>query len=192
MSGLIREPRLPDPPPGESGPRGDYLRQQHAALVTELRTLRRHVADLLDRPVFYAYKTATQSINDSSWTVISWDTVSVDTHGGWASSKWTPPVEGWYQVNLSVRANSLDGVAILAAGLFKNGSNIFNVAAYTPSAGATPSAQLAHLVYLNGSTDYLEFKAWQNSGVASDVRGTGDGIDTVVSAMRVFQQSSAR
>jgi hypothetical protein len=53
------------------------------------------------RILFEARRVAAQSIPNASETEIEWDTIDVDTHGGWAAgfeTDWTAPFAGWYHL----------------------------------------------------------------------------------------------
>ena len=98
----------------------------------------------------------------ATWTKITYDTESFDTNNNFASSRFTPTVAGYYQISGNLRwANSITATTIGMA-LYKNGS------AYCTVLGSSSSTPLAlcptSLMYMNGSTDYVEFYAYQNSG----------------------------
>ncbi len=61
------------------------------------------IGSLTDTKVlFRARRVAAQSIPNASQTEIDWDTVDVDTHGGWTSDfpdEWRAPFPGWYQLS---------------------------------------------------------------------------------------------
>jgi hypothetical protein len=74
-----------------------------------------------------------------------------------ANGRFTPTVAGYYHVIASVNYGS-NGVTTVAvnASVFKNGAatSIYPSAVY--SSGAYPTIQTSALVYLNGSTDYVQ------------------------------------
>jgi hypothetical protein len=46
-------------------------------------------------------QTAAQSFANGAWTAITWQSIAIDTHGGWAlanPSRYTAAVPGWYRV----------------------------------------------------------------------------------------------
>ena len=105
-------------------------------------------------PAFSAYNTSAQSVTSSTFTKITFDTKVFDTNNNFASSRFTPTVAGYYQINGLLRAT---GTAMTGAiiSIYKNGTQY----AYgsTLDAAAT-SIQLvaSEVIYFNGSTDYLE------------------------------------
>ena len=101
-------------------------------------------------PAFSAYSSNTSSaITSATDTKILFDTESFDTNNNFASSRFTPTVAGYYQINATLRANGTFTTAALI--LFKNGSN----AGYLQN-GASNIITCSSLQYMNGTTDYLE------------------------------------
>jgi hypothetical protein len=105
-------------------------------------------------PAFSYYQSVAQTLTSYVTTKITFTTSEFDTTGGmYASSRFTPTVAGYYQVNSCISmASSITGVQLI---LYKNGASykyLFNVISTTVVNGAAGSA----LVYLNGSTDYIE------------------------------------
>jgi hypothetical protein len=116
-------------------------------------------------PAFSYYQSVAQTLTSSVSTKITFTTSEFDTTGGmYASSRFTPTIAGYYQVNASLSmATSVTGVQLI---LYKNGSvykYIFNIISTTVVNSGVGSA----LVYLNGSTDYIEiygvFASGQNT-----------------------------
>ena len=122
-------------------------------------------------PAFSAYATSNQSITDSAFTKITFDTEEFDTANCFASSRFTPTVAGYYQfvgcINLAV--SSATGVTFLS--FYKNGSE-FKRGSQIPNTTGNVQPNSTALMYLNGSTDYVELYAYQNNGGA---RNTANG-----------------
>jgi hypothetical protein len=111
-------------------------------------------------PAFSAYLSADQSITNSVQTKILFDTEEFDTNNNFASSRFTPTVAGYYQINAASYCKAtLNTMAYAQISIYKNGSRykggslgfiggggVFNWQASTVSA----------VVYCNGSTDYIE------------------------------------
>jgi hypothetical protein len=123
-------------------------------------------------PAFSAYKNSgNQSITAATFTKITLDTELFDTNNNFASSTFTPTVAGYYQVNagLSTSGSTAQTRAIFM--LYKNGNPIYSlqdltIVSYRYSGGA--------VVYMNGSTDYLEIYAYINctAGIAESGLGS--------------------
>ncbi len=114
-------------------------------------------------PAFSAYLNANQSITNGVATKVNFDIEEFDTNNNFASSRFTPTVAGYYEINSSVllasAANTQTQTAIY---IYKNGS-IFKIGTSYVGGGATvnnsTNQQVSCLVNLNGSTDYIEIFA---------------------------------
>ena len=115
-------------------------------------------------PLFRASASTTQTISNNTTTKVAFDTVVYDTNSNYNTStyRWTPNIAGYYEITIDLVFN---GVAsgVFAPLLEKNGSSI---AAYdVANFGANyPSGMLTYIVYMNGTTDYVEAFIYQNSG----------------------------
>jgi hypothetical protein len=106
-------------------------------------------------PAFSAYASSAQTLNGGAATKVNFGTEEFDTNNNFASSRFTPTVAGYYQVNAQVYTGTPQSRFIVY--LLKNGAgcktgNDFSSIAYGNTMGA--------LVYMNGSTDYLEIYAY--------------------------------
>jgi hypothetical protein len=107
-------------------------------------------------PAFSAYPSATTNLVQYTATKITYGTEEWDTNSNFASSRFTPTVAGYYQVNA---ATSLASAAALTyIWVYKNGSAYKNGNLVTGSNWTIVSCQ----VYFNGSTDYIEIYVQQN------------------------------
>ena len=109
-------------------------------------------------PAFYVYNNADQSLTTSTETKITLDVETFDTNNNFASSRFTPTVAGYYQLNYGIRigGTSLTSFYIL---IFKNGTYYsVNSQANFPSGNLTQELIFggSNIVYCNGSTDYIE------------------------------------
>jgi len=110
-------------------------------------------------PAFSAYPSATTSLAQYTATKITYGTEEWDTNNNFASSRFTPTVAGYYQVNASTSmSNSAASTYIY---VYKNGSvyKSGNLISSATSSWTIVSCQ----VYLNGSTDYIEIYVQQNN-----------------------------
>jgi hypothetical protein len=105
-----------------------------------------------NQPAFSAYVSTSQSIGSATWTKITFATEEFDTNNNFASSRFTPTVAGYYQVNAQVQPNDFyTGVAVA---IYKNGS-LFKYGNFY-LASSTGGSVVSTLIYLNGTTDYIE------------------------------------
>ncbi|MEM9609922.1 MAG: hypothetical protein AAGA99_21055 [Actinomycetota bacterium] len=121
----------------------------------------------------------TYSLPDVSNVVAAFEAsdVALDSHG-WAvpaSDRVTPTIEGWYLV--TAQAQSVDVLSVGERFIFNvrvSGSARagFDIAAggTTPGvATTTPDGSVAEVLYLNGTSDYVDVAMFQNTGAALDV-----------------------
>lgn len=107
-------------------------------------------------PTFRASKNSGQSISTSTWTKIQYNVEDWDTNSNYDNAtnyRFTPTVAGYYQVDLSVEFNNVAGSYIVA--IYKNGTD-YTVAPYYAGSTGGSVPQAHALIYMNGSTDYLE------------------------------------
>jgi hypothetical protein len=116
-------------------------------------------------PAFSAYKSATQSLSGATWTKLTFDVEEFDTNNNFASSRFTPTVAGYYQINGAV--NNGSNIQTVTA-VYKNGS------AYKFGVNFSNGycSVVSVLVYCNGSTDYVELYGYFGSGAS-----TGSGLE---------------
>jgi len=113
-------------------------------------------------PAFSA-QLSTTSVPNTTWTKVTYGTENFDTNSNYASSRFTPTVAGYYQINANLRyANSIGGT-VLQMAIYKNGS-LYTLVSNGVSTGVTRALCAATLLYCNGSTDYVEIYTYQNSG----------------------------
>ena len=117
-------------------------------------------------PAFRAYANSTTTIGGSgSATKITLGGEDYDTANCFASSRFTPNVAGYYQINaaaLLAAGSGTPGAPFFAVLVYKNGA--FVLGGSHSNAADSRSSTVSDLIYLNGTTDYLELYANQFSG----------------------------
>jgi hypothetical protein len=120
--------------------------------------------DISQGPAFSAYNSIATSIPNTTNTKLENSNVEFDTASCYDAStnyRFTPNVAGHYIVTGGFTINGTSGVSTVHiyknGTVFKTGSQIDNNISYNQ---ATVSA----IVYLNGSTDYIELWGYQGSG----------------------------
>ncbi len=116
-------------------------------------------------PAVSAYRgTSNQSITSATYTKVQLNTKLFDvgsTFDATTNYRFTPNVEGYYQMLFSVNTIAASGATYMLSALYKNG-----VAAcygnYAPTVGQEGISTGAKLVYMNGTTDYLELFGLSN------------------------------
>ena len=108
-------------------------------------------------PAFSAYKTTNQSITTSTSTKITFPTEDYDTNSNFASSTFTPTVAGYYLIGAGYNPNGGGTPTRVALLFYKNGAEVKRV--FDVSTVCNEAAGSC-LVYMNGTTDYLEAYAY--------------------------------
>ncbi len=121
----------------------------------------------INGPAFSAYQSGAQSLSPNTWTKAQIATEEFDTNSNYDTSnyRFTPTVAGYYQVNGSILFNYYGGATYLVGNaVYKNGTQ-FKAGTLLPVTNQTDGAEtsLSALVYLNGSTDYIELYVLQTS-----------------------------
>jgi chemotaxis protein histidine kinase CheA len=108
-------------------------------------------------PAFSAYQSSVQTLSNLVETKITFDVEEFDTASCFASSRFTPNVAGYYQVNACVTAAAATSNAGGWTLIRKNGGTVKAGGSGTGSSGQLyGGASVSALVYMNGSTDYIE------------------------------------
>lgn len=106
-------------------------------------------------PAFSVYLSANQTVSSGTFTKIAFNSKEFDTASCFDATtnyRFTPNVAGYYQFNLSFYTS---GGTICFGNIYKNGSNA--VAGSRTDATTTYGSMVSYIIYLNGSTDYVEF-----------------------------------
>lgn len=114
-------------------------------------------------PAFYAFASGNTSVPNSTATKVTLAGERFDTASCFASSTFTPNVAGYYQLNGAVWLGST-GAAYLVAEIRKNGSLGEGISGSIDNGTDTRSSVVGGLIYLNGTTDYVELFCTQVSG----------------------------
>ena len=112
-------------------------------------------------PAFYAYQSSSQTISASTYTKINLQTEEFDTNNNFASSRFTPTVAGYYQIGGGVYFNTVGSTNFCS--FWKNSSILTR-----GTQGALNESTGTTLVYLNGSSDYMELYAYNASAGTID------------------------
>jgi hypothetical protein len=125
-------------------------------------------------PAFSAWNSNATSVANVTATKIAFDTEEFDTANCFASSRFTPNVAGYYQINGNVIFGAA-GAAIFTM-IYKNGS-AYKRGSQSGSASASgQGSYVSALVYMNGSTDYVEIYAYQSTGGSNST--SNDQVNT--------------
>ena len=132
---------------------------------------------VVEGPAFYVARDGAQSISNTTWTKIQLTTTNssgFDTNGCYSNTdyRFTPNVAGYYQIQFTL-AISTGSLQAGRAAIYKNGNRWVLTELYMNSGDNYDdlTTQVCTLLYLNGSTDYVEFYGWRNGG-SGTVGGT--------------------
>jgi hypothetical protein len=124
-------------------------------------------------PAFRAIASASQSFTNGTWAKVTLGTEAWDTNNNFNTStyRFTPTVAGYYQVNggYSFQGTASAGYTLIAS-IYKNGSEVIRGAEMYSLTGTFNQSVVSGVLYMNGSTDYIELYVIVVGGSAS----TGD------------------
>lgn len=134
-------------------------------------------------PAVSAYASATQTVTLGTATKVAIDTEEFDTNSNFDTTnyRFTPTVAGYYQVNGLLRGTVATTFTVITAQIYKNGSQ-YRVSSYpgTLNAGNGASVTVSAVIFMNGSTDYLELWGLVNG------TGTANFLFTSTTATSAF------
>ena len=124
-------------------------------------------------PAFSVYKASSgQSISNETDTVVVFDTEVFDTDNNFASNKFTPTTAGKYYLEALITYPTATDFNDCTIRINKNGSNI---ASLNIGALHYEGRQVSVIAEANGSSDYFEVIAYQNSGGSITISAGGTG-----------------
>ena len=125
-------------------------------------------------PSFSAYSTTATNIPNAAYTKMIMNSEDWDTDSCFDTStyRFTPNKAGYYQImgsaGFAFSSKTMNGwiVVYKNGGTWKKGNRIF-------TNSTMPHCVVSTLVYLNGTTDYVELYFYQNSGSTTTTSATG-------------------
>lgn len=140
-------------------------------------------------PAFSAYASADQTVTLGALTKITIDTEKFDTNSNFDTStnRFTPTVAGYYQVNGCLRGIVVTTLTVIRCDIYKNGATYAQTRITgTLGANTATSAFVSDVIYMNGSTDYLElYGSLSGSGTATFSGGVAGTASSFFSAALV-------
>jgi hypothetical protein len=130
-------------------------------------------------PAFSANTVTAQSFSSSTFTKVQYNVETFDTNSNYdptTNYRFTPTVAGYYQINGNVSfAGSAVGYVQIA--IYKNSGQLISGSGIPNNTIIGGMATVSSIVYMNGSTDFVEIYTWQSSGGALALQ-TGAGNNT--------------
>jgi hypothetical protein len=90
-------------------------------------------------------------------------------------------VAGYYQINANV-AFAGSAIGYVQVAIYKNGAQFIQGSGIPNNTSIGGMATVSSVISFNGSSDYVEFYAWQSSGGALALQ-TGTGVNTFSGAL---------
>jgi hypothetical protein len=118
-------------------------------------------------PAFAVYISSNFSTATSTATKIPFNTELFDTNSNFDSTtnyRFTPTVAGYYQISLMIAAGFSAATGLIYGSIYKNGSEFVQGIRIANNTANAQNGSSSVLMYLNGSTDYVEFYGFQNTG----------------------------
>ena len=110
-------------------------------------------------PAFSAYGNTNQIVSSSTWTKVQLNAKYFDTANAFdavTNYRFQPTVAGYYQITgNSGNYSTSSALTTAQTSIYKNGAQLYTTAAVTSST-VTLNTPVSGLVYLNGTTDYVE------------------------------------
>jgi hypothetical protein len=138
-------------------------------------------------PAFRAYLASDQTVTSVVNTKVTLNTEVFDTASCFDSTtnyRFTPNVAGYYQFNITLGASATTSMVFNYIQLRKNGASD-SIAMYGPYSGTTNFGSLSAIIYMNGTTDYIELYSQLSGTGTLVVRGGSDAISTYMSGCLV-------
>ena len=129
-------------------------------------------------PASSAFITSTQTCSGDAMTLIQFGSERFDTNSNYDNAtnyRFTPTRAGYYLASISCYYSSYTAGAFVNINIHKNGSTYQEVARVTPNV-AYGTIGGSCLVYLNGTTDYIDGRWYSASGTTVLVGGNGDSL----------------
>ena len=132
-------------------------------------------------PAFSAYNNSGDTtISSGVYTKILFPTEEFDTNSNFASSRFTPTIPGYYQINSSVSTETSVSLTRALIAIFKNGAQ-YQRGTDLNTSGVYQST-VSSIVYCNGTTDYIEIWMYILAGTAT-YRGNGQAFTWITGSM---------
>ncbi len=141
-----------------------------------------NAAAMKNTPAFYAYKTSTQSIANTTGTQVTFDSEIFDTDGTFSSDRFTPAVAGKYYIYAQINMAAVDG-KYFETRIHKNGSLYSYTQTHMGTVTYNAGSYIGQVID-SDDDDYFEIFTYQNTGGSINV--AGDNKNTYFGAYRII------
>jgi hypothetical protein len=134
-------------------------------------------------PAFSAFGQGNQSISATTWTKVTLNNEEFDTNSNFDSTtnyRFTPNVAGYYQINATLNHNAtVTNPTRVRTSIYKNGTQYKRMDTIGDG-GSYATNSISSVVYMNGSTDYIELYGYQVGGSGNCFSGESLGYGSLV------------
>jgi hypothetical protein len=119
-------------------------------------------------PIVYAASAADQVISTGVWTKLTGITnISIDNTSAMSGDKFNPKVAGYYNVHATAYSPYVTAGGAAYISIFKNGAAALHALNFGSASGSYMDLlQITGIVYMNGTTDYIELYGYNGGTVA--------------------------
>ena len=138
-------------------------------------------------PAFSAYQSSAQSLASGSLVKLNFQTKEFDTANAYdnvTNFRFQPLVAGYYQVNGAVNIAYSAAVYNAFCSIYKNGTQFKTGSIGAGASGVQAGGAVSALVFLNGSTDYVEIYGYHSAGSAQNTSNTAQNTYFQASLVR--------
>jgi len=130
-------------------------------------------------PAFFVFRNANQSVSANTLTKVAFNAETFDTDNNFDSTtnyRFTATKSGYYQINVNLQTSSAANNVSFGV-IQKNGTDLANnFGDYSATSARTASFSV--IVFLNGSTDYIEIYTLIVAGSSPQINGDAAGVPT--------------
>jgi hypothetical protein len=123
-------------------------------------------------PAFSAYMGTNQTVSNITSTKLQFNTERFDTNNNYdptTNYRFTPTVAGYYHIIVTCSLAETNSAYRIVSSIWKNGSQ-YNTGTTGAASGNTfPASSATTLLYMNGSTDYVEGYVYLDSAATSTI-----------------------
>lgn len=138
-------------------------------------------------PAFRAYLSSNQTVSTGTSVKVQLNAKTFDTANCFDSTtnyRYTPNVAGYYNISIMGGASGSSALSYNYIQIWKNGSRT-SFAIYGPYATSYQYGTLTNLIYMNGTTDYIEMYTEINGTGTMTCIGDSGGGSTFMSGFLV-------
>lgn len=144
------------------------------AIIVDERVLFNVSDNGVQQVKFRAHRNGTgQSVPTGTWTKVALTHTTFNVGAGFdtTNQRFSPTVAGYYQINANVAFTGIVSGSFVGARIYKNGSAFLQSATPISNGTNNPGSSISDVIYLDGSTDYLEMYCYQLNGSNATLYG---------------------